>query len=130
MSGCAVLFPQTSRPVILAVLFVNGLCRSMQFTCLSTLAFADVPKSGLSSATSFFSMITQMSVGMGVAVGAILLRVAGVLEGNAHGNAKMKVFLIAFVFVAGLTLLATIDWLTLRLEACRGVGGHGSVMIC
>ena len=64
MLGCALLFPQTSRIIILAVLFVNGLCRSMQFTCLSTLAFADVPKPELSSATSFFSMITQMSMGM------------------------------------------------------------------
>ena len=101
MLGCAVLFPQTPRTIILAVLFVNGLCRSMQFTCLSTLAFADIPKPELSSATSFFSMITQMSMGMGVAVGAIALRLAGVLDGNSHGNPTTKEFHIAFLFVAG-----------------------------
>ncbi len=125
MLGCAVLFPQTPRAVILAVLFVNGLCRSMQFTCLSTLAFADVPKPELSSATSFFSMITQMSMGMGVAVGAILLRVAGLLDGKAYGNPTTKEFHIAFVFVAALTLLATVDCFTLDQEAGAAVSGHG-----
>jgi MFS family permease len=117
MLGCALLFSHTPRTVILAVLFVNGLCRSMQFTCLSTLAFADIPKPDLSSATSFFSMITQMSMGMGVAVGAILLRVAGLLDGNAHGNPTTKEFHIAFVMVAALTLLATIDCFTLDRNA-------------
>jgi hydrogenase/urease accessory protein HupE len=124
MLGCAALFPQTPRMIILAVLFVNGLCRSMQFTCLSTLAFADIPKPELSSATSFFSMITQMSMGMGVAVGAILLRVAGLLDGNAHGSPTTKEFHIAFVFVATLTILATLDCFTLEREAGSDVSGH------
>jgi EmrB/QacA subfamily drug resistance transporter len=124
MLGCSVLFPQSSRTFILAVLFVNGACRSMQFTCLSTLAFADVPKPEMSSATSFFSMITQMSMGMGVAVGAIFLRVAGLLDGNAHGTPTTKEFHIAFVFVAALTLLATIDCFTLNPEAGVAVSGH------
>jgi EmrB/QacA subfamily drug resistance transporter len=124
MLGCAVLFPQTPRAIILAVLFVNGLCRSMQFTCLSTLAFADIPKPELSSATSFFSMITQMSMGMGVAVGAIALRLAGVLDGNSHGNPTTKEFHIAFLFVSALTLLATADCFTLDREAGATVSGH------
>jgi hypothetical protein len=62
-------------------------------------------------------MITQMSMGMGVAVGAILLRVAGLLDGNAHGNPTTKEFHIAFVMVAALTLLATIDCFTLDRNA-------------
>ncbi len=124
MLGCALLFPATPRTIILAVLFVNGLCRSMQFTCLSTLAFADVPKPDLSSATSFFSMITQMSMGMGVAVGAIALRAAGLLDGNAHGNPTTKEFHIAFLFVAGLTLIGTIDCFALAPDAGAAVSGH------
>jgi EmrB/QacA subfamily drug resistance transporter len=124
MLGCAFLFPQTPRAAILGVLFINGLCRSMQFTCLSTLAFADVPKPDFSSATSFFSMITQMSMGMGVAVGAILLRVAGLLDGNSHGTPTTKEFHVAFFFVAGLTALATLDTFTLPREAGAVVSGH------
>ncbi len=124
MLGCSLLFPATPRAIILAVLFVNGLCRSMQFTCLSTLSFADVPKPDLSSATSFFSMITQMSMGMGVAVGAIALRTAGLLDGNVHGAPTTKEFHIAFLLVAGLTLLGTIDCFTLAPEAGAAVTGH------
>src|SRR5437899_3065654 len=63
MLGCASLTPHTPRIAILAVLFVNGLCRSMQFTSLSTIAFADIPKPQMSSATSFSSMVTQLSMG-------------------------------------------------------------------
>src|SRR5271169_5058968 len=125
MLGCSALFPQTPRTIILAVLFVNGLCRSMQFTCLSTLAFADIPKPELSSATSFFSMITQMSMGMGVAVGAIALRLAGYLDGNSVGAPTTKEFHVAFLIVAVLTLLATVDCFTLDPEAGAAVSGHG-----
>jgi len=124
MLGCSLLFPSTPRTIILAVLFVNGLCRSMQFTCLSTLSFADVPKPDLSSATSFFSMITQMSMGMGVAVGAIALRAAGLLDGNAHGTPTTKEFHIAFLFVAALTLIGTIDCFSLEPDAGAAVTGH------
>src|ERR1700726_1041577 len=35
--GCAALSPQTPRSAIIFVLFLNGLCRSMQFTSLSTI---------------------------------------------------------------------------------------------
>jgi EmrB/QacA subfamily drug resistance transporter len=124
MLGCTLLFPQTPRFIILAVLFLNGLCRSMQFTCLSTLAFADVPKPELSAATSFFSMITQMSMGMGVAVGAIALRLAGLLDRNAHGNPTAREFHIAFLLVSSLALLATVDCFSLDRDAGAAVSGH------
>jgi len=124
MMGCAFLFPQTPRAIILFVLFVNGLCRSMQFTSLGTLAFADVLKPDMSSATSFFSMITQMSMGMGVAVGAIALRLAGFLDGNAHGNPTTKEFHIAFLLVSVLTLLASADCFTLDRDAGAAISGH------
>lgn len=122
--GCATLWPQTSRLAILAVLFVNGLCRSMQFTSLSTIVYVDVPKAQLSSATSFSSMITQMSMGMGVAVGAIALRLASFLKGNITGVPTVVDFHIAFAFVAILTGLAVIDCFTLEPHAGAVVSGH------
>src|SRR5882672_6468828 len=124
MLACAAIFPQTSRAMIIAILFVNGLCRSMQFTCLSTLAFADVPKPEFSSATSFFSMMTQMTMGMGVAAGAIALRLSALLTGNTSGTPTTKEFHVAFVFVAILTVLGTIDCFSLKEEAGVAVSGH------
>ena len=72
----------------------------MQFTAVGTLAFADISKPDMSYATSFFSMITQMSMGMGVAVGAIALRIAGFFTGNSAGAPTTKEFHIAFLLVA------------------------------
>src|SRR5579863_3566925 len=108
-ASCALLFPQTAKIIILFVLFLNGLSRSMQFTATGALAFADIAKPDMSSATSFFSMITQMSMGMGVAVGAIALRIAGFLTGNSMGAPTTKEFHVAFLLVAVLCVLATLD---------------------
>jgi Na+/melibiose symporter-like transporter len=124
MLGCAALSPQTPRLAILAVLFFNGLCRSMQFTSLSTIVYVDVPKPQMSSATSFSSMIVQMSMGMGVAVGAIALRLASYVHGNTSAIPKLADFHLAFVFVAILTALAVIDCFTLEPDAGAAVSGH------
>jgi MFS family permease len=122
--GCAALTPRTPRIVILAILFVNGLCRSMQFTSLSTIAFADIPKSQLSSATSFSSMVTQLSMGTGVAAGAIALRFAALMNRNPSGTPTVADFHVAFVLVSALTLLAVIDCFTLDPESGAEVSGH------
>jgi EmrB/QacA subfamily drug resistance transporter len=123
-AGIALLFPQTAKTLVLLVLFVNGLSRSMQFTAVGTLAFADIAKPDMSTATSFFSMITQMSMGMGVAVGAIALRVAGFLDGNSGGAPTTKEFHIAFLLVAVLSVLATLDCFILAPDAGATVSGH------
>jgi hypothetical protein len=66
----SVLSPNTPAALTIVLLFAHGLSRSMQFTAISTLAFVDVPQSQMSSANSFFAVMTQMSMGMGVAVAA------------------------------------------------------------
>jgi EmrB/QacA subfamily drug resistance transporter len=122
--GCCILQPTTARATIMAVLFVNGLCRSMQFTSLNTLAYADIPKPQMSSATSFSSMVWQMTMGMGVAVGAILLRVAAFLRGNHGGTPTVTEFHWAFGLVALLAFLATLDYIGIDPAAGAAVSGH------
>ena len=124
MASLALLFPQTPRILLLFVLFVNGLSRSMQFTSVGTLAFADIAKPEMTSATTFFSMITQMSMGMGVAVGAIALRLAGFLDGNSAGAPTTREFHIAFLLVALLSVVATLDCFLLAPDAGSTVSGH------
>ena len=72
----------TPTEIILLVLFLGGLARSLQFTALNTLSFADVPKPQLSAATSLSSTIQQLGVGIGVAVGAMSLQLARWLLGH------------------------------------------------
>ena len=122
--ACSALAQQTPRSVIIAVLFANGLFRSMQFTSLSTLAFSDVPKSQLSSATSFFSMAMQMTMGMGVALGAIALRLAALLDRHRGATPGATEFRIAFAMVSLLAFLAVIDCFSLAPDAGALVTGH------
>jgi len=78
----SLLTPNTPTALMIALLFAHGLSRSMQFTAISTLAFVDITQPQMSSANSFFTVTTQMSMGMGVAVGAVMLRVAAWLRGG------------------------------------------------
>jgi len=69
---CATLGPATPTVVILAVLSIHGACRSMQFTCMTTLAYTEIPHERMSRANGFLSAVMQLSLGMGVAIGAML----------------------------------------------------------
>jgi hypothetical protein len=63
-------------------------------------------------------------MGMGVAVGAIALRLAGYLDGNSVGAPTTKEFHVAFLIVAVLCVLATLDCFMLDPDAGSAVSGH------
>ena len=121
--ACAFLTPQTPVPVILALLFVSGLARSMQFTALNTLAFADVPPGRMSGANTLFSAVQQMALGLGIALGAVVLRLGQSLHGEG-GVPSLGDFRLAFLLVAALALLSLADVLRLPHDAARLVSGH------
>jgi EmrB/QacA subfamily drug resistance transporter len=114
--GCSLLTPDTPKAIILPLLFVSGLARSMQFTTLNTLAFADVPQPRMSGANTLFSMLNQMASGLGIAIGAIALRLAGLLHPPA-GAATTRDFQIAFCVVAVLAMAAFVDFSRLAPDA-------------
>jgi EmrB/QacA subfamily drug resistance transporter len=124
IAGCGFLVPQTPRIAIMLLLFLHGLSRSMQFTSLNTLAFVDIPKSLMSSATSFAAVVQQMGMGLGVAVGAVMLRAAAWMRGEHSGLPSLMDFHIAFWMVGFLALLAVIDCFGLEPHAGAEVSGH------
>ena len=141
--ACAALSPDTPVAVILIVLFVGGLCRSMQFTALNTIAFADVPQPHMSGANTLFSTAMQLSMGMGIAVGAVALRASGALDAWMHGRTNAALhgmhgtgidatlpgaahvplidFHLAFLLISLLAFAAVIDCLKLKPEAGQHV---------
>ncbi len=121
---CALLSPQTSWVLVALVLFVNGLCRSMQFTALGTLAFVDVPQERISAANSFFSTVQQLGMSMGVALGALALRMATLARGHGHGTPDVMDFHIAFALVGVMALLAVADCFQLPPDAGSITSGH------
>jgi EmrB/QacA subfamily drug resistance transporter len=121
--ACAFLSPGTPRFIILAVLFWGGLCRSMQFTSINTLTFADVPAPQLSGANTLFSVAWQMSAGMGIALGAVALQMSSLIHGG-HSILTVSDFHVAFVMIAGVSIVSLYDAFRLDPKAGAVVTGH------
>ena len=73
LAASALFTPGLPHAVILAVLLVGGFFKSLQFTSINTLAYADIEPRAMSRATSFASVAQQLSMSAGVAVGALVL---------------------------------------------------------
>ncbi len=104
--------PLTPALVILALLLMGGLSRSLQFTALNAIAYADVPKERLSSATSFSSVLQQLSGSLGITVAAMSLELAGALRGTAAtdlGNFPYVFAVITVLAVSSALLFLTLD---------------------
>jgi EmrB/QacA subfamily drug resistance transporter len=117
----------TSATPLLAmwvILLVAGLSRSLQFTSLNALSYADVSPAQSSRATSLASVAQQISLGFGVALGAVLLEVASALAGR--GTLAAEDFQIALVVVAAVSALSVARILPLPADAGRGGSGHGA----
>lgn len=122
--ACALLSPTMPTPVILVILFFGGLCRSMQFTSLNTLGFADVPPTQMSAATTFASTVQQMTMGMGVAAGAIALRISALLRHGSASHPTIPDFHLAFVIIGLIALISVLDFVKLDKTAGAVVSGH------
>lgn len=126
--ACALLTPDTPVPVIVALLFASGMTRSMQFTALNTLAFADVPEGWMSGANTVFNMAQQLFMAMGIALGATALRIAGLLAPSAApGGIPLGHFRTAFIIIGAISLLGTLDVLGLDPAAGNNVRLRKSV---
>ncbi len=123
LMACGLLWRDTPVGVIAIVLFWGGVCRSMQFTAIATLAFADIPKSGMSGANTLLSVALQLAMGMGIAAGAMALRFAGMLH-HGDGGASVADFHIAFFLIAATALVALPEAWRLPQDAGAGVSGH------
>jgi EmrB/QacA subfamily drug resistance transporter len=75
---------RTPHTVIFLVLLVGGGFRVMQFTALNTICYAEVPERDVSQATSLFATIQQLSMGMGVTVGAFCLQASNFFQHHSQ----------------------------------------------
>ena len=124
IAACGWLTPHTPRWVVAVLLFAGGMGRSMQFTGMTTLGFSDVPDDLMSGASTLVSMAQQLMMGLGVAVGAIALRVASRLRPDSGGVVGLADFRTAFVVVGLFAALGVVDCLTIAPDAGAEVSGH------
>jgi MFS family permease len=119
MAGFA---PDSARPLLIAVLIVAGVSRSMQFTCLNTLTFADVTVNQRGSAATLSSMLNQASSVAGVALGALLLNISQAIYG--HESPLLAEFRFTFVAVGLIGVAAALSFARLPRNAGAEVSGH------
>jgi EmrB/QacA subfamily drug resistance transporter len=124
MALCATLSPATPIVLILSILFFHGAFRSMQFTCMTTLAYAEIPPGRMSRANGFLSAVMQLSMGMGVAVGAITLRLVAHAHGHSAAVPQLRDFHLAILLVAILALGPVFNSLGLSADAGATTSGH------
>ncbi|WP_281262220.1 MFS transporter [Acuticoccus kandeliae] len=101
--------------LIVSVLLAGGFFRSLQFTCLNSLAYAEVEPARMSLATSLYSVGQQISLATGVAVAA------GVVEMQRAFRADhvllLSDFMAAFLTVTAFSLVAIVFYLRLPPDA-------------
>ncbi|HHL0377632.1 TPA: MFS transporter, partial [Klebsiella pneumoniae] len=120
--ACALLTPQTPVWAIMLILYLGGVFRSIQFTGVSTLAFADVPAAQMSDANTLFSTASQLAVGLGITLGAIGIRLGEQVGDWLHLSTVPGIaFRLSFVFIALICLVGMIDSLHLTKTAGSSV---------
>ncbi|BCJ90819.1 MFS transporter [Terrihabitans soli] len=116
--------PDTPHGVILSLLLFGGFFRSLQFTSVNALGYSDIDQKRMSHATSFMSVAQQVSLSVGVSIGALTLEASM----RARGGTTLEPgdFTWAFIVVAVVSALAFINFLRLPANAGAEVSGHKS----
>ncbi len=123
---CGLFRPQMPYVLMIGVLLIAGFLRSLQFTCINAMAFADVDEHGMSQATSFSATAQQLALSIGVGVAAQALNISLALRG--HVDVDVLDFTVAFVIVAVVAGLSTISFRRLPPDAGDNVSGHRLAM--
>ena len=108
--------------LIVLVLLTAGFFRSLQFSCLNALTYADVPDDQTSRATSLSSVSQQLALSTGVAVAAFILEVLRSQSGD-HSIALTD-YLTAFLILGAISLVPVLTYLRLPADAGASMSGR------
>ena len=111
----AAFTPLTPHWLIASLLLVGGFLRSLQFTALNALSYADVEPAEMSRATSFASVAQQVSLSFGVAVAGLVLETMRASRGEV--TVTQGDFSAAFLVVAAVSALSVFFFIPLPKDA-------------
>lgn len=114
--------PDSSMTLMMGVLLVGGFFRSLQFTALNVIGYAEIDNQAMGRATSFASVAQQLSLASGVAIGAGALEFMRV--GHGGGALAAADFTPAFVIVAAITASSFLIFLRLHPDAGAEMAGR------
>jgi len=122
LAVCALFTDATPPAIMIGLLFVGGFFRSLQFTSINTLAYAEIESARVSRATSLVSVAQQLALSAGVGVGALAVD----LSAASHGRTDILAadFPPAFLIVAGISTLAALFFTRLPPDAGAELSGR------
>lgn len=121
MGAVALTSAATPYAVMMALLLAAGFVRSLQFSALHAISYADVEPKDLSAANSLASVGQQVSLSFGVAVGAGALEVAQRFHQRTAPAASD--FSFAIMIIALVASLSVLKLNRLPADAGRTLGG-------
>ena len=122
IAALALVTPAWPAAAIFALLAAGGLARSLQFTALNTLAFADVPAERMSRATALYGTLQQLTPALGVVLATTTLETCLALSGRSALVATD--FSWGFVVAAVVVLISIPLHARLAPDAGAEVSGH------
>jgi len=118
----ALIAPGIPFAVCAVMLFISGASRSMEFTSLQTLTFADVPDELRTGANAFAAMVQQLGFSLGVALGAVML--SGSMALRHDQTLNITDFRWAFLIAGLIGLTPVLSFIRLAHDAGAEVSGH------
>jgi EmrB/QacA subfamily drug resistance transporter len=114
--------PATPILLMMAVLLIGGFIRSLEFTSLNAIAYAEIDGPAMSRATSFSAVAQQLSLSLGIAVGAFVIDFARDARGG--GALITSDFRWAFVVIALISASSVFSFLRLSADAGTSLVGE------
>ena len=127
LAACALFTIATPLLLIMIILVVGGFFRSLQFTAINTLAYAEVDPARMSRATTLVSVNQQLAISTGVAVGAFSVETTMWMRHATELSAAD--FGPAFVVVAAVSALSSYYFFRMPADAGHEISGRRMVVI-
>jgi EmrB/QacA subfamily drug resistance transporter len=125
LAASALFTPGTPLLLILTVLVVGGFFRSLQFTAINTMAYAQVDPPRMSRATTLVSVTQQLAISAGVAVGAF--SVEATMWAHGSNGLSASDFAPAFIIVSLISASSSIVFYMLPYDAGHEVSGRRAI---
>ena len=121
---CATFTPEAPFAWIVGVLLIGGFFRSLQYTSLNTIAYADIDARYMSRATSLVAVAQQLSLSVAVALGASL--VEATMSWRGADKITAADFQPAWLVVGALSALTSLFFWRLPADAGAEVSRRSS----
>jgi MFS family permease len=127
LAACALFTVTTPLLLIFIILVVGGFFRSLQFTAINTVAYAEVEPAQMSRATTLVSVNQQLAVSAGVAVGAFSVESTMLLHHVSELSAAD--FAPAFIVVSAISAISAYFFYEMPADAGHQVSGRGVLAV-